>query len=384
MDFMFSPEQEMLKEALARYLRENYSFEERRTRLARHGHDAKLWGELATGLGILGATLPVEVGGLGGSAVDTMIIQECLGEALVTEPFLEAVILCGGILRRTDNPRATALLQEIADGTAMVAFAASEPRTRHDLSQIGFTARVGDGGWRLSGDKIVVVGAAHATHLIIAGRTSGSPGDEQGLSLFLAARPDADIIEHSYRLIDERRAADLTFNDLWLPGDALLGTEGEAWPLIQQAQDEAIAALCAETVGILRRMLADTVDYCRQRKQFGQPLAAFQALQHRMVDMFIRVEEASAASLLATLRLDADPLTRTLAASAAKATIAQAARFVGQNAVQLHGAMGLTEELAVGHYFKRATVIEGQFGSSDYHLARYARLSRDRSAVPVS
>ena len=233
-------------------------------------------------------------------------------------------------------------------------------------------AREGD-EWVLTGSKIVAMSAPLATHLLITARTQG------GLSLFVAETDSAasGIEAHNYRTVDDRRASDLVFDGLRLPADALLGEEGQAWPSLDQARDEGAAAVCAEAVGGMRKVLADTVDYCKQRRQFGQPIGSFQVLQHRMVDMYMEVEQAVAATYLAVLNLDADPGTRARAVSAAKATIGRAARFVGQQAVQLHGGMGMTEELAIGHYFKRLTALQYEFGSTDHHVARYAELTKN-------
>lgn len=376
MDFRLSDEQTMLRDALGRFLRDRYDFETRRARVVRGGHDADLWADFAGALGILGASWPEACGGFGGGAVEAMIVQEALGGALVTEPYLETVVVGGGLLRRIDDPRAPALLQGIVAGNVRIALATGEPTARFAIEDVGTRAVRTAGGWMLDGAKTVVIGAPSATHWIVVARTAGDRRDTAGISLFLIDPATAGVDRHDYRLIDGRPAADLRFAGTPLPSTALLGGDGDALPLLDRVLDEAIAALCAEAVGVMRRMLADTIDHCRQRRQFGQPLAAFQVLQHRMVDMYMAVEQAAAAALLATLRLDADPPMRARAASAAKATVGQAIRFVGQNAVQLHGAMGMTEELAVGHYFKRATVIESQFGTVDHHLARYAALSR--------
>jgi alkylation response protein AidB-like acyl-CoA dehydrogenase len=229
----------------------------------------------------------------------------------------------------------------------------------------------------LNGTKTVVVSAPLATHLLIVART-GQSVDSQAMSLFLSAfdtaAPPAGLTVHGYRTIDDRRAADLIFNDVRLPADALLQTD--AWPSLALARDEGAAAVCAEAVGAMRKVLADTVDYSKQRQQFGQPIGSFQVLQHRMVDMYMELEQAVSAAYLAVLNLDAEPDVRARAVSAAKATVGRAARFIGQNAVQLHGGMGMTEELAIGHYFKRLTALQYEFGSTDYHRARYAKLTR--------
>lgn len=213
--------------------------------------------------------------------------------------------------------------------------------------------------------------------MLVTARTSGQRSDRDGISLFAVdlagAAPGIEL--HHYRTIDDRRASDILLDGLRLPADALLGAEGGAWPSLSQARDEGAAAICAEAVGCMRKVLGDTVEYCKQRQQFGQPIGSFQVLQHRMVDMYMEVEQAAAAVYLAIINLEADDASRARAVSAAKATVGRAAQFVGQQAVQLHGGMGMTEELAIGHYFKRLTAIQFEFGSTDHHLTRYAQLT---------
>ncbi len=360
MNFELSEEQAMLRDMLQRYLREQYDFETRRARVrAGRGQDAALWRELAE-LGILGVLLPEAAGGMGGGPVEAMLVSEILGEALVTEPFLETVVI-GAALLAGGGARAEALLAEIASGAVRIA---------SSLEPAMLDAEAEPGGWHLRGSLSVVVGAPGASHLIVAARTSGD-----GPSLFLLGAETPGVGMHGYQLIDDRPAADLVI-DAHLRADALLGGPGMAASRIEAVLDTARAALCAEAVGLLRRMFDDTVEFTRQRRQFGQPLASFQALQHRMVDMFLALEQAVSASHLATLNLGGPPETRARAVAAAKATIGKAARFIGENAVQLHGAMGMTDELAVGHYFKRATVIAQSFGNADQQVARYAALMR--------
>lgn len=379
MNFTLSEEQVMLQDAVTRFLREKYSFDDRRQLIRDASSSPEIWSGI-TELGILGAALPEEFGGLGGSAVDTMVIMEALGSALVAEPYLETAVIGAGLLRRTGGKWARQALDAMLAGQARFALAAGEPTSRYALDDISTSARREGDEWILSGAKTVVDAAPVATHLLVTARTSGARREAAGVSLFLVDKAAAAMTEHAYRLIDGRSAADLAFDEVRLPAEALLGQEGQSLPLLEQVRDEAIAAVCSEAVGGMRRMLQDTIEYTKQRRQFGQPLASFQVLQHRMVDMYMALEQAVSAVYLVTLKLDADPVARASAASAAKATIAQSARFIGQNAVQLHGGMGMTDELAVGHYFKRATVIESQFGSRDFHLARYAKLSRAEAA----
>jgi alkylation response protein AidB-like acyl-CoA dehydrogenase len=374
MDFNLTKEQELLRDGLARFLATRYDLGTSRTAAkSAAGWQPEIWRTFADELGILGATLPEDVGGMGGGPVELMVITEALGQALVVEPYVDTVVVAGGLLRRAGGEAASSVLVRIVAGTAIVALAAAEPTSGDRWQQVTTTAERQGDGWVLNGTKIVSGGAPLATHLLVTARTS-SP---VGISLFLVdldtAGPGLEV--HSYPTIDDRRAADLVFDGLRLPAGALLGDEGQAWSSVAQARDEGAAAICSEAVGCMRKVLNDTVEYCKQRQQFGQLIGSFQVLQHRMVDMYIELEQATAAVYLAILHLADEPDSRARAVSAAKATIGRAARFIGQNAVQLHGGMGMTEELAIGHYFKRLTAIQYEFGSADYHLARYAELT---------
>ncbi|WP_109807530.1 acyl-CoA dehydrogenase family protein [Sphingosinithalassobacter portus] len=374
MDFTFSDEQVQLRSSLQSYLAERNGFE-RRVKISRSepGWSADLWRGLAEELGIIGAALPESVGGIGGGPVETMIIMEELGASLVLEPYFETAVVAAGLLQAGGRE---AELEAIVRGDARYAFAWAEPEGRYRYHHVG-TRAVRDGsGWRLSGMKAVVGAAPWATHLLVSARTGGDIRDRDGISLFLVDPAACGVAMRGYPTIDGRRAADIRFDDVQVDATALVGTEGTSLSLIEKVGDVAIAALGAEALGVMRRLVQDTIDYTRQRRQFGQPISSFQALQHRMVDMFMKLELATSAVYLATLSLDADATERAKAASAAKVSVGQALRFIGQNAVQLHGGMGMTDELPVGHYFKRATVIEGELGSTDYHLARYAELSK--------
>ena len=357
MDFNLSTEQELLRDGLGKFLATRYDLEKSRTAAKTGaGWQPEVWRAFADELGILGAALPESAGGMGGGPVEIMVIAEELGRALVIEPFVDTVVVAGWLLARAGNPAAEAVLEQIAAGSAIVAIS---------LDPLCVNA-VRDGEhWVLTGSPAVVMNAPIATHLLIAAHT----GD--GVGLFLT---EADTPMHGYRTVDDRRAADLAFDGLRLPADALISADAAA--SLEQARDEGAAAVCAEAVGAMRRVLADTVAYCKQRQQFGQPIGGFQVLQHRMVDMYMELEQSVSAVYLAVLNLDAGRRDRARAVSAAKATIGRAARFIGQNAVQLHGGMGMTEELAVGHYFKRLTAVQYEYGSTDQHRTRYAQLSR--------
>lgn len=370
MDFTLSHEQQLLRDGLTRFLATRYDLEKSRSAAKTGpGWQPDVWRGFADELGILGASLPEDLGGIGGGPVEMMVIAEALGHALVIEPYVDTAVVSAGLLRRAGGDVATALLENIVAGQAIVALAAAEAESGDHWQDAATTARADGGGWVLDGAKIMAVAAPLASHLLITARTPA------GLSLFCVEAGTPGIEMQGFRTVDDRRAADLVLTDLRLPAGSLLGEDGQAWPSLDRARDEGAAAVCAEAVGAMRKVLADTVEYCKQRQQFGQPIGSFQVLQHRMVDMHMEVEQSVAAVHLAILNLDAEPETRAKAVSAAKATIGRAARFVGQNAVQLHGGMGMTEELAIGHYFKRLTAVQYEFGSTDHHIARYAALT---------
>ncbi|MFY9916796.1 MAG: acyl-CoA dehydrogenase family protein [Mycobacterium sp.] len=373
MDFNLSKEQELLRDGLTKFLSTRYDLEKSRAAAKTGaGWQPEIWRAFADELGILGATLPEEVGGIGGGPVELMVITEALGRALVVEPYVDTVVVAGGLLQRAGGEQATSLLEKIASGTAVVALAAGESESGDRWQDIATTAERDGDGWILHGRKTVAMTAPLATHLLVTAKTPA------GHSLFVV---DVDSVDTGlsligYRTVDDRRAADLVFDGLRVPAGALLGEDGQAWPSLEQARDEGAAAICSEAVGCMRKVLADTVEYCKQRQQFGVPIGSFQVLQHRMVDMHIELEQAVAAVLLAVLHLDDEPAVRARSVSAAKATVGRAARFIGQQAVQLHGGMGMTEELAIGHYFKRLTTVQYEFGTTDHHIGRYAELSR--------
>ncbi|MBL1079123.1 acyl-CoA dehydrogenase family protein [Nocardia sp. 2] len=373
MDFEFTAEQALLRDTVTEFLAARYDLEASRAAVRTGaGWQPQVWRALAEEVGILGASLPESVGGIGGGAVETMIIAEALGGALVVEPYVDTVVVGGGLLRRAGGKRAEDLLAGIAAGEVIIGFAALEPHSGYDYTKVAATARRDGEEFVLDGVKTVVTSAPLATQLLVTAQLDG----ETALFAvdFEAANPPAGLTVRGYRTIDERQAADLTFEGVRLPADALLLER--AAEAVAATLDEAVAAVCAEAVGAMRKVVADTVEYAKQRQQFGVPIASFQALQHRMVDMLLELEQAVAATYLVTLKLDAPATERAKAASAAKATIGRAARRIGQEGVQLHGAMGMTEELAIGHFFKRLTAVQYEFGTTDQHVARYAALTR--------
>jgi pimeloyl-CoA dehydrogenase small subunit len=381
MDFSFTDEQSMLRDTVASYLSDTYSFEQRRAALAAEpGWSPKVWKAFAEELGILGAPFSEELGGLGGGAVENMIVMEEFGKALVVEPYLGTVVIGGGFLKHSGHAQAADLIGQIIAGGAIFAFAWAEPQGRYNVADLKTTARKDGGGYVLNGHKAVVIGAPYATHLIVTARTDGGQRDAQGISVFLVEKTAAGVSTRDYPTVDGFRASEVTLESVQVGAEALIGPEGHALPLIEKVIDEAIVATCAEACGVLRKLHEGTLEFTRQRKQFGQPISNFQVLQHRMVDMFINVEQAISMTYMATIKLSEGDVERSKAAAAAKVQVGKACKFVGESAIQLHGGMGMTDEMAIGHYFKRATMIEGAFGSTDHHLARYEFLSLGEAA----
>lgn len=380
MDFSFTEEQSMLRDTVASYLADHYSFDQRRAALAKEpGWSPQIWKAFAEELGILGAPFSEELGGLGGGPVENMIVMEEMGKALVVEPYLGTVVIAGGFLKHSGHPKAPELIAQIIAGEAIFAFAYAEPQGRYNLADLKTTAKKDGGSYVLNGHKAVVIGAPYATHLIVTARTGGDQRDAQGVSVFIVPKAAAGVTTRDYPTVDGFRASEVYLENVKVDADALIGPEGHGLPLVEKVVDEAIAATCAEACGVLRKLHEGTLEYAKQRKQFGQPISAFQVLQHRMVDMFIQVEQSISMTYMATIKL-ADEGESAKAAAAAKVQIGKACKFVGQNAIQLHGGMGMTDEMAIGHYFKRATMIESAFGSTDHHLARYEFLSLGQAA----
>lgn len=373
MDIQFTEEQELLRSSIQKLLRDQYDFDTRRKIVAtEEGLSRKHWSAFAE-LGLLAAPFAEASGGLGGGPLATMIVMQEFGRHLVVEPYFETVVLAGGLIEAdgTDAQR-DALLPPIMAGEAIWSLAWTEGKSRYDLNNVSTTARRSGDKYILNGAKAAVIGAPWADKLIVSARTSGGARDRTGVSLFIVDRQSAGLHQQSFKTIDGRRAAEITFKDVSIPAGNLLGKEGEGVAALEAGRDRAIAALCAEATGAMDVLNTSTLEYTKTRKQFGVTLGTFQVLQHRMVDMFIALEEAT--SLMQHLNLsiaDSDPQVSKLA-SGAKSKIGEAARFVGEQAIQLHGGMGMSDELNVGHYFKRIAAINIQFGDPTYHLLRYA------------
>lgn len=373
MDLSFNETQGMLRETLARFLADTYDFESRKKMLASpEGRDPGIWKAIATELGLTCAPFAEEHGGMGGGAIENMIMMEEFGKVIAIEPWLQTVVIGGGALKHAGGALAEATIPAIISGDAIIAFAYAEPQGRYNLADIGTTAKADGAGYVLNGHKGVVYAAPWATHLLVTARTGGGRRDRAGVELFLIEANRPGITRRDYPTVDGFMASEVYFENVAIPGEALL-TGGI--DLIERVVDEATMAVCAEASGIARSMLNQTVEYTKQRKQFGQPIAKFQVLAHRMSDMFVEAEQVSSMALMGTLKLDEDAAARKAAVSMAKAKVGRSLKFVGQNAIQTHGGIGITMELAIGHYFKRGTMIEGQFGSIDHHLDRFEALA---------
>lgn len=376
MDFSFTEEQNMIRDSLSRLIKDQYDWETRNKVLASEsGWRPEMWAQFAE-LGILMAPFSEEDGGLGGNAVDVMVVMEEFGKGLVVEPYVPSVVLGGGFLKHAGSTaQKENFLAPMMGGEVVLAFAYAEPTSRFNLNDVTTTARANGSNYVLNGQKSVVLGAPWATHLIVSARTSGDRFDDNGISLFIVPKDAAGISTRDYPTMDGYRASEVYFENVDVSGDDMIGAEGSALPLIEKVCDEGIAAISAEACGAMEIANADTLDYARQRKQFNVPIASFQVLQHRMVDMFIEHQQSMSMTYQVTLRLEEDEATRKKAASAAKVQIGNSGRFIGQAATQIHGGMGVTDELRLGHYFKRLTLIDTQFGNVDYHLRRYANLA---------
>ncbi|MEK8051417.1 acyl-CoA dehydrogenase family protein [Ideonella sp. DXS22W] len=376
MDFNYSDEQQQLAESLRKFLGAQYGFDQRKAIVhSASGASDSVWATFAE-MGLTAIALPEEDGGFGGGAVDLMAAMEACGEALVVEPLLDNVGLAGRLVARTGSAaQRAALLPGLADGTRRLAFAYLEPGRRYAADPQATTAKRDGDGWVLNGAKTVVIGAPLAHTLIVSAATP------EGASLFIVDPAATGVAASPCRTVDGQRAADLRFEGVRLGADALLGTAGGAQAAIDEALDFATALLCAEAVGAMRYAVDATLEYTKTRKQFGVAIASFQVLQHRMVEMHIHTEQARSMAILAASRVDgtdASPAAvreRQRAVSAAKVKIADAARLVSQEAVQLHGGMGMTEEMKVSHTFRRLTMLAQRFGDADHHLARFARVS---------
>jgi pimeloyl-CoA dehydrogenase small subunit len=372
MDFELSEEQRLLKESVDGLLGDSYDFEQRK----KYAHEAGGWSRSAWGKfaeqGLLGLPFSEDDGGFGAGGVETMIVMEALGRSLVLEPYLATVVLGGGFLRRGGSAaQKAAHLPGVIDGSRTLAFAQLEKNSRYDLADVTTTATKSGAGYVIDGEKFVVLHGDTADHFVVTARTKGGQRDANGIGAFLVPAKAKGVSVKGYPTQDGLRAADVTFSKVEVGADAVLGDPENALPLIERVVDDARIALCAEAVGAMDESLKITVDYLKTRQQFGVAIGNFQALQHRGSDMFVALEQARSMSYFATMAGDFDDAReRATAVAAAKVQIGRSARFVGQQAIQLHGGVGMTMEYRIGHYFKRLTMIESLFGDADYHLRR--------------
>jgi len=376
MDFAFTDEQRLLKDSVERLLADRYDFEARQRFMKEPaGWSRALWRSYAE-LGLLGLPFEEKHGGGVGGPVETMIVMEAFGRALALEPFLATVVLGGGLLRLgADEAMRAALIPKIAAGDLLLAFAHAERQSRYDLADIATTARRDGVHYVLDGAKSLVIHGDCADKLIVSARLAGGRRDRDGIGLFVVDADAMGVSRRGYPTVDGLRAAEVTLSGVRVEADRILGEPGRAFPLIAQAVDTAITALVAEAVGAMAAMHEITVEYLKTRKQFGVPIGNFQVLQHRAAEMLIALEQARSMALLAAMMAEEpDATERCKAIAAVKVQIGRSGRFVGQQAIQLHGGIGMTMEYKVGHYFKRVTTIDALFGDADHHLAELARL----------
>jgi alkylation response protein AidB-like acyl-CoA dehydrogenase len=376
MDLTLSDEQRLLRESAERFVIENFTTDHRRKMTNDPlGYSPEIWKQFAE-LGWLALPIGEAYGGLGGGAIETSLLMEAFGRGLVSEPYLSTVVIGAALVERcgTEAQRQE-MLREISEGRMTLAFAHSERAARFDLTHVETIAREMPDGWRLDGAKIAVIDGGSAAQLIVSARVAGNNGGADNVCLFLVPPGASGVTLHDYSRLGGGRGCHLELRDVRLRADALLGDDGrDALAAVEAVVDRAMAALGSEAVGIMQTLLDATLEYTRIRKQFGRPLAANQVIKHRLADMAIQTDEARSMALRASLTVDAEPLARSRAASAAKAKIGKCARFVAEQSVQLHGGMGVTEELDIGAYFKRLVAFDTLFGGSAYHYRRHAAL----------
>ena len=404
MDFSFTAEQTQLRDAVRRYLSHEYTFDARKKIIHGAGVSDTAWAGLAE-LGLMGVPVPEPYGGFSGTGVDLLVVMEEMGRGLVIEPYFATAVMGAAFIKHGgSDAHKTALLPQVADGSLKLACALTEKQSRHELHNVALTATAQggdaprtaapgndarrtaapDNGFSLNGAKTVVLHGAQAGKLIVSARTAGQVRDKSGITVFIIDKNASGVSLRDYRTIDGMRAADVTLTNVAVGRDAVLGKVGEGYALIERVAQVGIAALCAEAVGCMEAINAQTIEYLKTRKQFGVPIGKFQVLQHRAAEMFMEVEQTRSLAYLAAVKVDsADAAGRARAIHAAKVRAGRAIRFVGQAAIQMHGGMGMTDELPVSHYFKRATMIDATLGDVDHHLAAFAALDAPAENAPV-
>ncbi len=374
MDFIFSDEQQQLRDSLQRYISKEYGFEARKAIMAsKSGYSEKVWAQFAE-MGLLGVAFAEAHGGFGGSAVDTMLIMTELGRGIVVEPYFSTVVLGAGLVDLAGSEaQKQAVLPKVVEGKLLLAAALGEPDSRFELNCVETTAKRDGAGFVLNGHKAVVLHGESANKLIVSVRTAGGAREAKGISLFLVDGKAAGVRVQGYRTIDGMRAAEIKFANVKVGADSVLGQLDQALPVLERAADFAVSALCAEAVGAMEALNAATFEYLKTRQQFGRPIGSFQALQHRAVDMMIHCEQSRSMAYLASVKVQSeDPNERKRTVSAAKIQIGRSGRVISQEAIQLHGGMGVSNELAAGHYAKRLTMINATLGDVEHHAERFA------------
>ena len=375
MDFTFNEEQTLIQGQVEQFIQRDYDWESRQSLISTDsGYSLDNWNTFAD-LGWLGISLSDDSGGFGGSSIDTMILMEEFGKGLVLEPFLETVVMCAELIDKAGtSEQKKDVLTSVVEGRIQLALAYAEPQSRFNLADVMTEAKLESDNFILNGFKSVVMNGPNANKFIISARTSGGQRDESGISLFLVDAEVSGLSSRDYQTVDNRRASELTLESVVIPRSCLIGELDEGFMVLDAAIERSILAISAEAVGAMEVLYKTTVEYTKTREQFGTPIGKFQVLQHRMVDMFMEYEQCKSLLYMATMKHDEDSADAKKAISGLKYQVGNASKFIGQQSVQLHGGMGVTDELNVGHYFKRLTTIGTIFGNSDYHLKKYTSL----------
>ena len=375
MNFELSEEQKMIQQSVERFVQENYDLTNRvKISSEDPGYSQDYWTAMAE-LGWLGLAFSEEDGGFGGNQIDTLVLMEQFGKGLVLEPFLANIVLGGGAIKRGGTPAIKeSVLPNLIEGNLQVTLAYAEEQSRFDIEDVATAAREDGSNFIINGKKSMVLNAESADKIVVVTRTSGSQVDEDGISLFLVDATSKGVERENFPTVDGLRASEITFTDVEVSSDNLIGEKDKGFSILQAVVNDAILALSAEAVGAMEVLYKDTVEYTQQREQFDHPLSDFQVLQHRMVDMFMEYEQCKSLLLRATMETVQDPILAQRTVHALKHLIGKSGIFVGESAVQLHGGMGVTEELRIGHFFKRLLVIDSQFGNSDFHLDKFTSL----------
>ena len=372
MNFELSEEQKMIQQSVERFVQENYDLTNRiKISSEDPGYSKDYWSSMAE-LGWLGLAFEEEDGGFGGNQIDTLVLMEQFGKGLVLEPFLANVVLGGGAIKRgASQTIKDSIIPGIMDGSMHVTLAYAEEQSRFDIEDVATSAREEDGNFIINGKKSMVLNAESADKIVIVARTSGSQVDEDGISLFIVDATSEGIERENFPTVDGLRASEVIFENVKVPSENLIGEKDKGFEILQAVVNDAILALAAEAVGAMEVLYKDTVEYTQQREQFDHALSDFQVLQHRMVDMFMEYEQCKSLLFRATMETVQDPKLSQRTVHALKHLIGKSGIFVGESAVQLHGGMGVTEELRIGHFFKRLLVIDSQFGNADFHLNKF-------------